>query len=295
MAETVKSPRTHWTQSSSNWFACILYPDEDSNHKAFLSYMEKNNIIYPKFIYIYHYKDVITQDYLDDWISDEKNNGKIPPSLGDLKKPHIHFLFKRKNRCPASTVQNYFRCWIHHVEAVRDFDCYAQYMLHNDPESISLGKPSYNPSEFRGDPELCQEAIVQNAKSVLFDNLLDIIKDMSGGTLLDLYEILRKDYPEFFNAYKAVIKDNAYVVNSLCRSREKRLEAEFESRMFSALVDGSTNEELKKLFWKGKRFRQTLELNYFKIGIYMVSIIFRIFLMFSGVVNTFSIFSLIKY
>lgn len=259
MAETVNSSsnvpnrQAVWRRNRASWFACILYPDEDSNHKAFMSYLEKNRVLYPKFIYIDHYKDIYVQYDLDHW--EENHKDESPPDLGSLKKRHIHFLFKRKNACPESTVQNYFSCWIHHVEAVRDYESYVQYMLHNDPSSISRGKPSYHADELRGDLDMIQEAIIQNAKSVLFDQLLDIISVLSEGNLLELYEVLRRDSPEYFEVYKRIIKENAYIINSLVRGREKRLENEFRSRFFDSTLDSETKEALHKLYHKGILYR----------------------------------------
>lgn len=259
MAETINSPpvsssrKELWKANRCVWFACILYPDEDSNHKAFMSYLEKNRVIYPKYVYIDHYKDVYVQYDVDHW--DEDHPDESPPEVGSLKKRHIHFLFKRKNACPASTVQNYFSCWVHHVEAVRDFESYVQYMLHNDPHSISRGKPTYHADELRGDSDMIREAIIQNAKSVLFDNLLSLISRLQEGSLLELYEVLRRDEPEYFDVYKAVIKDNAFIVRSLCQDRNSRLENEFRSRLYASVFDAETKEEIDKLFFKGRRFR----------------------------------------
>lgn len=210
------------------WFCCILYPQDDEKHRKFMSYIDTDRGLFPYHVYIWHDRDLVSPvDREEDVLK-----GNPPREVGSLKKPHIHFIFKRSVKCPVSTVSSYFLPWVKQFYAVTNFDDYIRYCVHCDPKSIDDDyKFKYGFLAFQGDTQVLKRSIIQNANSVLFFDLFNLISSSETGTLREFIENLKGLDPVISQEYFDCYKNNQYIFNRLFMeiSRQKEDEAYAES------------------------------------------------------------------
>lgn len=253
LPETTLEKKMYWNSRRCTWFGCILYPDEDRKHATFIDFIKKSVIQYPSYVYIVHDRDIVTQSYIDEWV--KEHTDIRPPEIGSLKKKHVHLIFKRYRSCPVTTVSRFFGCWVKHFEPISDSVSYISYMLHTNPLSLEEGKPIYQPSELVGDQKVIRLATIQNAKSVQYNEIFDIINNSDFGGIKQLIDNIRFEKPDLFISYLDAIKQYQFIINQYAREvREDKLD---EARIVANLqsFDPETREAVEKLFWKGKRYR----------------------------------------
>lgn len=252
LPETALEKRLYWSAKRSSWFGCILYPDEDRRHSVFMDYLQKAQAQYPKYVYIKHTRDIYTKSDIEELAS----KGDTSHSIGELKKPHIHLIFNRSRACPASTIKNYFGCWVDYFEPISDCYAYITYMLHTNPQSLEEGKPLYSPDELIGDSRVIRAAIIQNAKCVSLNELFDFVNSGDIGSVKETIDIIRREKADSFVFYLDLWKEYGYILNQYCRDAKEEKWNEFLSTyVFDDSFDAETKDKLSKLFWKGSRFR----------------------------------------
>ena len=103
------------------YFRMMLYPEYDYKHKLVLEELEKNKTVFPKLIYINHNKDIYTEEVTT-------ATGEVH-HIGELKKPHVHVLFKLKKKGRPSTIIRHFEGLISYVEGVENEYASATYLI----------------------------------------------------------------------------------------------------------------------------------------------------------------------
>lgn len=103
------------SEKRSRNFGGVLYPDAENY--SFADVLLEGQNYFQEFAYILHDKDV-----------DEN---------GELKKPHIHWLGRRKNGVHVSTVSKVMGIEEHHIEMIRNWQGSVRYLTHVDyPEKF---------------------------------------------------------------------------------------------------------------------------------------------------------------
>lgn len=160
-------------------FACILYP-EDALHERVLQMMLRYPRLY-KAVYIYHDKDVYSEQDFEDWRAE--HNGETPNwNVGDRKKVHIHVLFSWRVGRDAESMCKFLHVY---VQGVSDRDSMLHYMIHDTPDSWE--KHSYSVDDLHGDEKVISLLKSQNSH---FVQLEEILEDMENGSML--MDIVRK-------------------------------------------------------------------------------------------------------
>lgn len=151
-------------RDKSNDFICILYPEEDINHKKLFDYLTTTN--YFKCVYIEHYKD-------KEIISGEK-------------KKHIHMLIHTNKQMRLSGIYSMFQIWCNHFETCNNATSYIIYMLHDTPECREdPNKEKYERNELKGDNKLINKAIGPNSHFVSYELFIESIENSPSGMLKD--------------------------------------------------------------------------------------------------------------
>lgn len=223
MAETIKTPQERtpeqveaqnaYNRKRSKWFACIIYPDEDPNHKKLIDYIESHRALFPSLVYICHDKDV-----------DEE---------GNLKKAHTHLMFKRRAFTSPEAIVKFFGGWLKYCEAVSSPDAYILYMIHDMPVNDDDGKYKYPPNSLKGDYKVITEAIVQNAKCVQFFELLEVLKKSDFGTCEEVFEWIALKSEDEKALYLSVYKDYSHILNRLAVEIYRRKDYYYECNRMS--------------------------------------------------------------
>lgn len=239
MAETVNSSdsQINWNNTRSSWFIMILYPDDD-RHSSILRYVENHRVLFPSFVWILHDKD------LDD--------------SGSLKKPHIHFLYKRRDKTTVKAQLKFFEGLIDYIEPCSDYHSYIYYMLHDTIQCEREGKHLYSVLELHGDNKVIGEAIIQNANCVYFFDILQKMKDSDWGTVEEVFNWIsslpaddRSKYLEAYQKYSHILNRLSFEIDR--RKADERFAASIFSR--EPLRDFDSGEIMPSLSRRGVRFR----------------------------------------
>lgn len=249
--------RTEYFRSRSTWFACILYPDEDSRHQDFMNYMLNYPFargLYPKYVYITHDRDTYSDDVIDD-------SGFLHPK-GSLKKKHVHFLFSYHRSTALSHIQKSLVIWVSHVESVSDYLSYLHYMLHVDTASYIQGKPVYDVSELHGTESVIRQVIIQNANCVYFEEIVDLIQ--KGQSVSDILLYARERYPpdmqrDFTLEFE---RHRSLFLEVIREKKRERAEADFAFAFFDGVKD--SGEEYHNFFKKSNHRFYEEKANYMK-------------------------------
>ena len=150
----------------TSWFAMILYP-ECEEHMKVLEYIKMSIDVY-EYGYILHDKDL-----------DEN---------GELKKPHIHLMYKFPKQATAKAQFESFCGLINHIEPIYDQSSYYQYMLHKRLADIVSGKHLYDESEMICSDNFSRKCIGKTSKSSLNKILIlyNYVRECNG----DLYSVI---------------------------------------------------------------------------------------------------------
>lgn len=148
------------------WFAMILYP-ECQEHMKILEYIKSSTYKY-EYGYILHDKDI-----------DEN---------GELKKPHIHLMYKYPKRVSAKNQYESFCGLINHVEPIHDCVSYYDYMLHRRIEDFISEKHLYDDSEMITSDNFTKKCIGKTSKTSLSKSLIlyNYVRECNG----DLYSVI---------------------------------------------------------------------------------------------------------
>lgn len=144
--DVTSSNNASWDRAISShkgeWFCTMLYTQEDPKHEAFLTYIVNTM---QEYAYVLHDRDPITQHDVE-----SKPKHYTSEMIGQIKKPHVHLVWKHYSKVTLLTVRKLFGCWQeqHGIKACTDYVSYLYYCTHQDPKSLSLGKAVYNWDEF---------------------------------------------------------------------------------------------------------------------------------------------------
>lgn len=141
------------------WFTAVLYPREDykNNHAKIIAYIERMKVLYDKYAYIEHTKDVWSEE-------DEKANSEH--KAGTPKKPHTHIVFHTTEQITIKGMEKRFGGYAD--------GCFKPsssprssllYLIHDSFECELEGKYKYPIEEVKGSSELIH-AIKQNTNFV---------------------------------------------------------------------------------------------------------------------------------
>lgn len=122
----------------SQFFAFVLYPQEDITHKKLVEIL-----LSPAY-----YKDVRLIEHNRDYIFEHDETLDFP--IVETKKAHTHVLFHTSSRLGVDQVSAITGLATHEIEVVRSAEAFKLYMLHLDFQSQINGKTPYNESELKG-------------------------------------------------------------------------------------------------------------------------------------------------
>lgn len=182
--ETIETEKVEKKKGNdkSQYYALMLYPDEDEKHQLLFNYILTEKNIFPRVMYITHDRDIYLEDVTDAF--------GVVHNKGDLKKAHTHVLFKFHKRIRLNGLLKHFAGQISFVEPIEDYVVYAHYLLHRTLQAIVDGKPKYELFEIYGDKEFIDEVFIQNTNTAQFINILRTVKSKSN--MFDVFEEFEK-------------------------------------------------------------------------------------------------------
>lgn len=121
----------------SQYFAMILYPDENEIHRGVINYIVERPDL---FDYV-----LITHE---------------PEEEG--KKKHVHLMYKLPACSYPKSQLKFWAGMIDYIEPVRDYLAYARYMIHDSPSSILEGKKPYSVDDVQGTQKLKEKLFGKN-------------------------------------------------------------------------------------------------------------------------------------
>lgn len=197
------------------WFSAVLYPREDdkNNHGKIIAYIERMKILYDKYAYIEHDKDLWTEE-------DEKENPEHV--AGTLKKPHTHVVLHSTEQISIKGMENrfgeYAKGCFKPIEVTKDESPRSAllYLTHDTFKCELEGKYKYPVDLVKGSMELIQ-IIKQNANYITKE-LSEVIHDKK--FLYDTQKYIFETYSS--NTAEAMFKelhDSAY----FCRMSDQEL------------------------------------------------------------------------
>lgn len=207
-------------------FACVLYP-EDAHHEWVLQMMLRYPRLY-KAVYIYHDKDVYTDQDFEDWKSE--HNGETPVwNAGDRKKVHIHVLFSWNQLRDAESMSKFLHVY---VQGVSDQMSVLQYMIHDTYDSI--GKYPYPIEDLKGDEKTKSLLTAQNSHFVQLEQILEQIE--TGALLPDIVRWINRS-PNSKALYE-VFEKYEYLICACANQIDRRLAKVYTERY----MDSKTGE-----------------------------------------------------
>ena len=164
------------------YYALMLYPNEDEKHRLLLDYILKEKSMFPRVLYITHDRDIYTEDTVDAF--------GVKHLKGEIKKEHTHVLYKFHKRIRLNGMLKHFAGQITFVVPIEDYVVYGHYLLHRTLQAIIEGKPEYNLFEIYGDREFIDEVFIQNTNTAQFMNILRTVK--SKNNMFEVFEEFEK-------------------------------------------------------------------------------------------------------
>lgn len=142
---------------------CILYPDDNTNHKLALSTISKHY----NSCYICHDKDIYLYDELDE-------QGNVIHHKGELKKTHYHCIITFSNARSIKAVAKELDIEENLVQKCSSFNSYVVYCTHRD-EPL---KHQYSASDFKGVliSKVVKALEVEDDESEQFIKIIDFIR-----------------------------------------------------------------------------------------------------------------------
>lgn len=154
---------THVTRSQ--YFAMVLYPDENEIHKGVINYIVERPELFEYVLVIHE-----------------------PEEEG--KKKHVHLMYKLPSSSYPKSQLKFWAGMIDYIEPVRDYIAYARYMIHDSPSAIIEGKKHYSIADVQGTDKLKQKLFGNKVISQNLDNILDLVHYSSGSLFVVLREVL---------------------------------------------------------------------------------------------------------
>lgn len=154
---------THVTRSQ--YFAMVLYPDENEIHKGVINYIAERPELFEYVLVIHE-----------------------PEEEG--KKKHVHLMYKLPVCSYPKSQLKFWAGMIDYIEPVRDYIAYARYMIHDSPSAITEGKKHYSIADVQGTDKFKQKLFGNKVILQNLDNILDLVHYTSGSMFLVLREVL---------------------------------------------------------------------------------------------------------
>lgn len=154
---------THVTRSQ--YFAMVLYPDENEIHKGVINYIAERPELFEYVLVIHE-----------------------PEEEG--KKKHVHLMYKLPTCSYPKSQLKFWAGMIDYIEPVRDYIAYARYMIHDSPSAITEGKKHYSIADVQGTDKFKQKLFGNKVNLQNLENILDLVNYSSGSMFLVLREVL---------------------------------------------------------------------------------------------------------
>lgn len=154
---------THVTRSQ--YFAMVLYPDENEIHKGVINYIAERPELFEYVLVIHE-----------------------PEEEG--KKKHVHLMYKLPACSYPKSQLKFWAGMIDYIEPVRDYLAYARYMIHDSPSAITEGKKHYSIADVQGTDKFKQKLFGKNVILHNLGNILDLVDTTSGNIFLILRDVL---------------------------------------------------------------------------------------------------------
>lgn len=154
---------THVTRSQ--YFAMVLYPDENEIHKGVINYIAERPELFEYVLVIHE-----------------------PEEEG--KKKHVHLMYKLPSCSYPKSQLKFWAGMIDYIEPVRDYIAYARYMIHDSPSAIIEGKKHYSIADVQGTDKFKQKLFGNKVILQNLENILDLVHYSSGSMFLVLREVL---------------------------------------------------------------------------------------------------------
>lgn len=175
-ATTTREP--NGKASRSFWFSCILYPLENEAHAEILEHVQETPALFTKYLWINHDRDVYTED-VD--CADGTTHVK-----GELKKPHVHLMFRMNKQSTINGIIKYFAGDLSHVEIVDNEFGQAEYFIHAGYSAKKAGKVPYGIDELHGDRALISKLLKQNSHFVQLRDVFAKLNSTEYGSIAEL-------------------------------------------------------------------------------------------------------------
>lgn len=154
---------THVTRSQ--YFAMVLYPDENEIHKGVINYIAERPELFEYVLVIHE-----------------------PEEEG--KKKHVHLMYKLPSYSYPKSQLKFWAGLIDYIEPVRDYLAYARYMIHDSPSAIIEGKKHYSIADVQGTDKFKQKLFGNKVILQNLENILDLVHCSSGSMFVVLREVL---------------------------------------------------------------------------------------------------------
>lgn len=154
---------THVTRSQ--YFAMVLYPDENEIHKGVINYIAERPELFEYVLVIHE-----------------------PEEEG--KKKHVHLMYKLPTCSYPKSQLKFWAGMIDYIEPVRDYIAYARYMIHDSPSAITEGKKHYSIADVQGTDKFKQKLFGNKVILQNLENILDLVHYSSGSMFVVLREVL---------------------------------------------------------------------------------------------------------
>lgn len=191
------------------YFTCMLYVNEDPKHDAMFIWLKNHYDC----MYIIHDKDIDEQ--------------------GNLKKSHMHLVYKTPQRSRSSSQIKFFGGWINHIEAVGDIFSLGLYFIHDTPDSMNKYRYSWDEIVFCGDTfkSICKPFYSTDDIREQYIQLLTAVRNnrmiCSADVLLTAYEI-SPDLYDYLQGHGSwvhqAIRDNQFILKYLNTAVLKQME-----------------------------------------------------------------------
>lgn len=154
---------THVTRSQ--YFAMVLYPDENEIHKGVINYIAERPELFEYVLVIHE-----------------------PEEEG--KKKHVHLMYKLPACSYPKSQLKFWAGMIDYIEPVRDYIAYARYMIHDTPSAITEGKKHYSIADVQGTDKFKQKLFGNKVILQNLETILDLVHCSSGSMFVVLQEVL---------------------------------------------------------------------------------------------------------
>lgn len=154
---------THVTRSQ--YFAMVLYPDENEIHKGVINYIAERPELFEYVLVIHE-----------------------PEEEG--KKKHVHLMYKLPSCSYPKSQLKFWAGMIDYIEPVRDYIAYARYMIHDTPSAITEGKKHYSIADVQGTDKFKQKLFGNKVILQNLENILDLVHYSSGSMFVVLRKVL---------------------------------------------------------------------------------------------------------